>query len=64
MPAPYVPPPPPNPATRASDQVQNSGAKAAQAAAAAAGQGFSGTLETGPQGAAAPATAGKQLFGS
>jgi hypothetical protein len=47
----------------ASSSVQNAGASARAAAAAAAGAGFAGTLKTGSQGAPAPSTAGKQLFG-
>jgi hypothetical protein len=62
---PAVPPPPPAPATMASSTVQDAGAAARQAAAAAAGgMGFAGTLQSGPQGAAAPNTALKQLLGS
>jgi hypothetical protein len=48
----------------ASSNVQASGAAArAAAAAAAGGMGFGDTLKTSSQGAPAPSTAGKQLFG-
>jgi hypothetical protein len=62
-PPPPAPPPPPNPPTPANASVQAAGVAETRAAQAAAGQGFEDTLETGPQGAATPATAGKNLLG-
>lgn len=63
--APLPPPPPPNPPTLGSDSVQGAGAAQRAAAAAAGGSmGFNDTVKTGPQGAAAPTTAGQQLFGA
>jgi hypothetical protein len=67
--APPPPPPPPNPPTFANPSVQASGAATRAAAAAGNKRGFNGTLTNagpfgGAQGAAAPATTGKALFGS
>jgi hypothetical protein len=56
-------PPPPNPPVLASQQVLASGQAETAAAAAAAGKGFAGTLQTGGEGASAPATAQKALLG-
>ncbi len=50
-PPPAPPPPPPNPPTVASSSVQDAAARQRQSAVNAAGQGFSGTLLTGAQGA-------------
>ncbi len=64
MPAPPPPPPPPPaPPTFASAAVGQAGQAERAAGLAAAGQGFAGTLLTGPQGAAAPNVAGKSLLG-
>ena len=61
---PAPPPPPPNPPILASSSVQGVGAETNAAAAAAGGMGYGGTLNTGPEGAKAPATtSGKTLLG-
>lgn len=64
--APKPPPPPPpaaNPPTIANSSVQGAGQAQRARLAAAAGSGFSGTLMTGGQGAAAAPTTGVALTG-
>jgi hypothetical protein len=62
--APAPPPPPPNPPSFADPATQAVGTAARERAAAASGKGMGGTLMTGGEGATAPLTAGKALFGS
>ena len=59
---PPPPPPPPNPPIMANPSVQQAAAAAA-ASASKGTPGFEGTDTSGPQGAAAPATAKKTLGG-
>ncbi len=59
---PPPPPPPPAPPTAASTAVKAAGDRQTRAAQGAAGQGFNGTLLTGPQGDSKPIV-GKQTLG-
>jgi hypothetical protein len=64
IPAPIAPPPPPAPPMMASASIQGDAAAARAAAATSGGQGFAGTVQSSPQGAASPPTALKALLGS
>lgn len=64
MPSIAMPPPPPAPPMMASASIQGDAQAARAAAAAASGQGFSGTVTSGSQGAAQPPTALKALLGT
>ena len=61
--APIAPPPPPMPPSLANSGVASTEAATRAAAASAAGAGFAGSILSGSQGAPAPSTASKQLYG-